>query len=154
MLKNQVESSFVAVLLNIKNPQKRFWESEFRFWERIWGCFWEVFMQKKNYKGRCTKRTLSKCKGVCRTYTQLQNAYADIIQNHKEVVEFETNVSLDGLEYTSDFLFKKVNGDLGVRECVNRNHLTKPMVVKLLDMSRAYWLSRGVDDWGVVIERE
>ena len=111
-------------------------------------------MQKKNYKGRCTKKNLSKCKGVSRTYTPLQEAYADILQNEKSIAEFETNVALDGLEYTSDFLFKKENGDLGVRECVNRNYLTKPMVVKLLDMSRTYWLSRGVDDWGIIIESE
>ena len=111
-------------------------------------------MQKKNYKGRCVKRNLSKCKGVCRTYSLLQQAYADILQNQKDVAEFETNVALDGEEYTSDFLFKKGNGDLAVRECVNRNHLSKPMVVKLLDMSRTYWLSRGVDDWGIIIERE
>ena len=111
-------------------------------------------MQKKNYKGRCVKRSLSKCKGTCRTYTPLQEAYADILQNEKDVAEFETNVALDGWEYTTDFLFKKVNGDLGIRECVNRNHLTKPMVVKLLDMSRTYWLSRGVDDWGIIIESE
>ena len=44
-----VKSSFVAVLLNIKNPQIRFWEYHFHFWERFWGDFWEVFMQKKNY---------------------------------------------------------------------------------------------------------
>ena len=42
-----VESSFVAILLNIKNPQKRFWESHFHFWERFWECFWEVFLCKK-----------------------------------------------------------------------------------------------------------
>ena len=51
---------------------------------------------------------MSKCKGVCRTYTPLQEAYADILQNQKEVVEFETNVALEGEEYTCDFLFKKV----------------------------------------------
>ena len=111
-------------------------------------------MQKKNYKGRCTKKNLNKCKGVSRTYTPLQEAYADVLQKEKDIAEFETNVALDGLEYTSDFLFKKENGDLGVRECVNRNHLTKPMVVKLLDLSRAYWLCRGVDDWGIIIESE
>ena len=154
MLVNPVESSFVAVLLNIKNPQKRFWESKFCFWERIWGDFWEVFMQKKNYKGRCVKRNLSKCKGVCRTYNPIQEAYADVLQNENDVAEFECNVLLDGEEYTTDFLFKKGNGDLGVRECVNQNRLTKPMVVRLLDISRAYWLSRGVVDWGIIIESE
>ena len=149
-----IESSLVAVLLNIKNPQKRFWENNFHFWERIWGDFWEVFMQKKNYKGRCVKRNLSKCKGVCRTYSLLQESFADILQKDDDIIEFECNVLLDGEEYTTDFLFKKDGGDLGVRECVNRNHLTKPMVVKLLDISRAYWLSRGIEDWGVVIEKE
>lgn len=111
-------------------------------------------MQKKNYKGRCTKKNLSKCKGVCRTYTPLQEAYADILQKDDDIIEFECNVLLDGEEYTTDFLFKKEKGDLAVRECVTRNYLTKPMVIKLLDMSRTYWLSRGVDDWGVVIESE
>ena len=111
-------------------------------------------MQKKNFKGRCVKRSFSKCNGVCRTYSPLQEAYADILQNEKNIAEFETNIALEGLEYTTDFLFKKDSGDLGVRECVNRNHLTKPMVVKLLDMSRAYWLSRGIEDWGIIIETE
>ena len=111
-------------------------------------------MQKKNYKGRCVKRNLSKCKGVCRTYSLLQESFADILQKDDDIIEFECNVLLDGEEYTTDFLFKKDGGDLGVRECVNRNHLTKPMVVKLLDISRAYWLSRGIEDWGVVIEKE
>ena len=32
-------------------------------------------MRKKNYKGRCEKRVLSKCIGICRTYDALQYAY-------------------------------------------------------------------------------
>lgn len=28
----------------------------------------------------------------------------------------------------------------------------KPSVIKLLDEVRNYWLSRGVDDWGIVID--
>ena len=64
---------------------------------------------------------------------------------------------LDGLdfgEYTTDFLCILENGDIMVRECVSRDHLTKPMTAKLLDISRNYWLNRGVKDWGLVINAE
>lgn len=33
-------------------------------------------MRKKNYKGRCQKRTLSKSKEVCRFYDAIQSKYA------------------------------------------------------------------------------
>lgn len=114
-------------------------------------------MRKKNFKGRCEKRTLSKCQEVCRTYDPIQLAYADILQDCDEITEIRCNVPLEGLdigEYTSDFLCVKVGGDLMVRECVFRKHLTKPMTVKLLDVSREYWLSHGVADWGLVINEE
>ena len=64
---------------------------------------------------------------------------------------------LDGLdfgEYTTDFLCILENGDIMVRECVSRDHLTKPMTAKLLDISRNYWLNRVVMDWGLVINAE
>ena len=48
----------------------------------------------------------------------------------------------------------KTNGNLMVRECVFRKFLTKPLTLKLLDISKTYWLSRGVTDWGLVIDRE
>lgn len=114
-------------------------------------------MKKKNYKGRCEKRTLSKCIGVCRTYDEIQLHYADVLQADDEIAEFRCNVLLDGLtegEYTSDFVCTKTNGDLMVRECVFRKYLAKPMTAKLLDISREYWLSRGVKDWGLVIDAE
>ena len=31
-------------------------------------------MKKINYKGRCEKRKVSKCKDVCRTYSKIQSA--------------------------------------------------------------------------------
>ena len=114
-------------------------------------------MRKKNYKGRCEKRSISKCKEICRTYDAIQYAYADILQTNRDIKEIRCNVPLDGLsigEYTSDFVCEKVNGDLLVRECVNRRFLTKPMTVKMLDASRAYWMRRGVTDWGLVINEE
>jgi len=114
-------------------------------------------MKKKGYKGRCQKRTLSKCKEICRTYDDIQYVYAELLQNNNEIKEIRCNVLLDGLaegEYTSDFVCIKSNNDLMVRECVYRKFLTKPMTVKLLDISREYWLKHGVSDWGLVIDEQ
>ncbi len=112
-------------------------------------------MRKKNYKGRCEKRSIRKCQGICKTYDAIQYSYADTLQNDNSVSEFRCNVLMDDLdigEYTTDFVCTKSNGDLMIRECVFRSLLTKPMTVKLLDMSRTYWLKRGVSDWGLVID--
>jgi len=114
-------------------------------------------MRKKNYKGRCEKRSISKCKEICRTYDAIQYAYADILQASEDIKEIRCNVPMDGLsvgEYTSDFVCTKSNGDLLVRECIDRKFLTKPMTVNLLDASRLYWLRRGVTDWGLVLNEE
>ena len=111
-------------------------------------------MRKKNYKGRCEKRTLSKCKEICRTYDSIQYAFADVLQANEDITEIRCNVLLDGMEYTTDFVCVKSDKALMVRECVFRKHLTKPLTVKLLDISRDYWLNHGVTDWGVVIDDE
>lgn len=114
-------------------------------------------MRKKGYKGRCEKRMLPKCQEVCRTYSAIQYEYADVLQKNETIREIKCNVVLAGLEdgeYTTDFLCVKTDGDLMVRECVYRKHLTKPLTVKQLDMSRDYWLRRGVTDWGLVIDEE
>lgn len=114
-------------------------------------------MRKKNFKGRCEKRTISKCEEVCRTFDSIQYAYADVLQASEDIKEIRCNVPMDGLpdgEYTSDFVCTKTTGDLLVRECVERRFLTKPLTVKLLDSSRLYWLRRGVTDWGLVVNEE
>lgn len=59
---------------------------------------------------------------------------------------------LEGSEYTTDFPCSKADGDLMVRECVQRKYLLKPMTIKLLDISREYWIKQGVEDWGLVID--
>ena len=108
-------------------------------------------MKKRNYKGRCEKRSLRKCKDVCRTYNAVQSKYADILNDNDDVISFSCNVPLDNTEYTTDFVYQKADNDFAVRECVSRNLLTKPLTVKLLDISRNYWLKRGIKDWGIVI---
>jgi hypothetical protein len=114
-------------------------------------------MQKKNYKGRCQKRMFAKCQDVCRTYNDIQDTYANILQEVDQIKEFQCNVLLEDLdvgEYTSDFVCTKNNNETMVRECVFRKHITKPLTVKLLDASRDYWLKHGVSDWGLVIDEE
>ena len=81
-------------------------------------------MKKKNYKGRCERRTLKKCSDVCRLFSKIQSAYAELLDNNKNIVEFTCNVPLEGLDigdYTTDFLAKKTDGTYLVRECVERN---------------------------------
>ena len=142
---------------------KWIWEAIRRFGE-ILGEFLgvlkarkKVFMRKKNFKGRCEKRIISKCNEVCRTYDAIQFAYADILQADESITEIRCNILLDGLpegEYTSDFVCIREDGDMMVRECVQRKYLLKPMTVKLLDASREYWLRHGVTDWGLVVDEE
>ena len=114
-------------------------------------------MRKKGFKGRCVKKTLSKSKEICRTYDPLQSKYAEKLEESPDIQEIRCNVLLEGLEegeYTSDFVCIKTNGDLMVRECLQRDRLTKPMNAKLLNASRNYWARRGVTDWGLIINAE
>lgn len=113
-------------------------------------------MRKMGFKGRCTKKALSKSKEICRTYDPIQGKYAEKLEESPEIQEIRCNVLMEGLEegeYTSDFVCIKTNGDLMVRECLQRDRLTKPMNVKLLNASRYYWLKRGAD-WGLVVDAE
>ena len=47
-----------------------------------------VFMRKKNYKGRCERRTIEKAEGVCRFYSKIQSVYADKLVENEQVVEY------------------------------------------------------------------
>ena len=111
-------------------------------------------MRNKSSNVRTTKRKLSKCKDVCRTYSTIQYAYADMLENDSSVAEFICNVVLTDFDiegtYTTDFLITKINGDKAVRECIFKDKITKPLNIKLLDESRLYWLRRGITDWGIV----
>lgn len=49
-------------------------------------------MQKKNFKGRCLKKQLSKCEGVCRTFSVLADAYAEALENNEEIEQIRCNV--------------------------------------------------------------
>ncbi len=60
---------------------------------------------------------ISKCKSVCKTYDALQCAFSDILEADSDIIEIRCNVQLEGLDYTSDVVCDKANGELMVREC-------------------------------------
>lgn len=115
-------------------------------------------MRRKGYRGvGCVKRKLSKCEGVCRTYDKIQTSYADYLQSDEEVVSFQCNVlmkSTEDIQYTTDFVAMKQDGSKMIRECVWRKNLSRPLTAKVLDISRNYWTAQGVEDWGIVVEKE
>ena len=62
-------------------------------------------MKKINYKGRCEKRKVSKCEDICRTYSKIQSAMVDMLENNDDAVSFECNVRLKGV---AEDLYSKV----------------------------------------------
>ena len=113
-------------------------------------------MRKINYKGRCEKRSTDKCKSVCRLYDPIQSAYLDQLIANPDITDINCNFHLDDdlNEYMTDFLCTKADGTPLVRECVVRRLLSTPLTIKLLDLSRCYWLRHGVEDWGIVTNAE
>ncbi len=115
-------------------------------------------MRNSNTRARCNKKQLTKAKGVVRTYNDLQDKFADMLQTDDNIKEFICNYPLtdfsiaDG-KYTTDFYCTATEGGVLVYECCFRKHITKPLTAKLLDESRNYWLKRGVD-WRLVIDAE
>ena len=113
-------------------------------------------MKKVDYKGRCIKRKLDKCKEVCRSYSEMQDDYARFLQINDDVKAFSCNVQLtddpETESYTSVFVITLADGTLRVRECVYRKHLERPSTARLLDLSKEYWRAKGVSDWGIVID--
>lgn len=113
-------------------------------------------MRKKNYKGRCVKKTVSKADGVCRTYDALQLAVLDDLEQIEEIAEIRCNVVLKGSKwdmYTTDFLCKTQDGDWIAFETCFRKLLMRPQTMELLDASRNYWLKRGVE-WRLIVDAD
>ena len=84
---------FCEVLRKLKIPKSWGWKSFLGKFSRFWEGFWETFgntfylqnrkgfliMRKKNYKGRCTKISVSKSKEVCRTYDNIAFKYLKVL---------------------------------------------------------------------------
>ena len=115
-------------------------------------------MRNKNTHSVTFKKKLIKCKLIFYAYNELQYKYGDVLDCNDEILEIKCNVSIDecelGTTYTTDFYCIKTNGDILVRECVYKEKLLKPQTIKMLDASRNYWLSKGVADWGIVLNAD
>lgn len=112
-------------------------------------------MRPLHFKGRCVKRSLSKCEEPVRTFDKVQTAYADVLERDADIYSYQCNVHLVDFgekEMTTDFVCVKQNGEIAVRECLYRKQLLLPRMCRLLDASRAYWKKRGVYAWAIVIE--
>ena len=113
-------------------------------------------MKKIDYKGKCIKRSLTKCSDVCRSYSEMQDDYARFLQLNDNVKAFSCNVQLaDDPEtemYTTDFVITLNDGTIRVRECVYKKNLERPSTARLLDLSKEYWASKRVADWGLVVD--
>lgn len=103
------------------------------------------------------KKKIPKCTTTFFAYSNLQQRYGEILSTRDEVIEFKANVKLEGFSlgdhYTTDFLITTAKG-LQVRETLSRNQLFKKSKIVLLDASREYWLSKGITDWGLVVNEE
>jgi len=113
-------------------------------------------MRNIRTRTKCIRVSSDKSSGVCRCYSDLQLRYLEKLDKDNDVKEVRLNVKLQDLDiedtYSTDFVMTLKDGTTRIRECVLRKHLTKPLTIKLLDVSRVCWLSRGYSDWGIVID--
>ena len=104
------------------------------------------------------KKKLNKCKDTFYAYNDIQFRYGDVLDKREDILEIRCNVKLESCElgdnYTTDFYCIKSNNEVMIRECVYQNSLFKPMNIKMLDSSREYWLSKGIKDWGIVLDEQ
>lgn len=115
-------------------------------------------MRNKNSHTVTIKKKLSKCRLIFFAYNDLQYKYGCQLDEDSQIAEIKCNVPIDECElgdsYTTDFYCIKGNGDIIVRECVYKDKLLKPLTIKMLDASRNYWLSKGITDWGIVLNED
>ena len=108
-------------------------------------------MRKQVQKERCTKIKLEKCPRVCCLYDKVQLAAARMLNADPSIVQVECNIPLqlneipsDDLNlpsetYTTDFVIHFADGKIAAER---------------LELSRRYWKQQGIDDWGIIIDKE
>ena len=113
-------------------------------------------MRNKKTHSLTFKKKLNKSKGIFRAYSDIQLKYGEELDSNDDIVEIKSNVLLEDFElgdyFTSGFVCTMSNGELMVRECVSKKTLMKPANIKLLDASYNYWKSKGIENWGVVLD--
>ncbi len=69
-------------------------------------------MRNSKNKERCEKQSFGKCDGVCRTYSDLQLAYARQLDADPTIAKFQCNVPLPDFELTDGSWMKKLEDSL------------------------------------------
>lgn len=119
------------------------------------GKRWEaVYMRKIKYKGRKTIISSSKSTIPLVLYNDIMIAYAKELEKNDDIVEITVNAPLSD-EYMTDFVCKKRDGSLIVRETVPFESIVKGYspTFKLLEISNNIWKSRGVADWKILTQK-
>ena len=115
-------------------------------------------MRNMSSNVKCIRVSSKKSDKVCRCYSDLQLKYLELIEEDDKIVKVELNVklSISSIEesYSTDFLITLDDETVRIRECVYKKQLLRPTAVKLLDLSRNYWLSKGYSDWGIIINEK
>lgn len=115
-------------------------------------------MRNKKTHDVTFKKKLNKISGFFRVHGELALKFGEELDKKEDIIEIKANCSLEDFElgdnYTTDFVCTKANEELMVRECVYKKNLIKPSTIKLLDASLNYWRSRGVEDWGIVLDAQ
>lgn len=114
-------------------------------------------MRNSKSHTKTISKKLNKSKKVFHAFNMLQFKYGEKLDNDPDVVDIQANYPLSDLEdgnYTTDFYFIKTSGEIVIRECVYQDTFLKPRTLKLLDLSRTYWLSRGITNWGIVFDEK
>lgn len=87
-------------------------------------------MRNSNTKVRCEKLSLSKCPGVCRTYSDIQLAYAQQLQSDESIDTFRCNVPLQDFELTDQSASKgRVTTDVLISMVCNACVHTSVLIV-------------------------
>ena len=91
-------------------------------------------MRNSKTHSKTLKRRLSKCQTVFYAYNDIQYAYGIRLDNNPDVVYIKCNVKLvgcpEGENYTTDFYCTKIDSEIMVRECVDKEKLLKPLTAK------------------------
>lgn len=122
-------------------------------------------MRKVSTKERYTTINLEKGGGPCRMFDDIQRAFALQLEKNEKVKAFRVNVPIEPTEqlidgwtpkesFMTDFVIEFENGEKAVREAVSRSQLSRVSVLDKLDFSCQYWAEKGIDDWGLVVEKQ
>lgn len=114
-------------------------------------------MHKKDYKGRCEKKTLTKSKEICRTYDPIQNKFADMLNDSPDIKEIRCNVLLDNFpegEYTSDFDYALNKWRFNGERMHTKRQDIKANEYQTFRCIKSILVNHGISDWGIVTNAE